>query len=52
MEVKELPGCVPGERVRTLHVVCEGTSYAVIPSGDTDTETFFNSCRDCCLMLG
>ena len=35
MDVKELPGWIQGERVKTLHVVCEGSSmHAVI-----DTET-------------
>ena len=40
MDVKELPGWIPGERVKTLHVVCEGSSmHAVIPFGHNDTET-------------
>ena len=30
---------IPGERLKTLHVVCEGSStHAVIPCGDNDTE--------------
>ena len=41
MDVKELPGWIPGERMKTLHVVCEGSSlHAVIPFGNNDTETF------------
>ena len=43
MDVKELPRWMPGERVKTLHVVCEGSSmHSVIPSGDDDTETSQN----------
>ena len=40
MDVKELPGWTPSERVKTQHVVCEGSSlHAVVPFGDNDTET-------------
>ena len=40
MDVKELPGWIPEKWVKTLHVVCEGSSmHAVIPFGDNDTET-------------
>ena len=40
MEEKELPGWMPGERVKTLRVVYEGSSmHAVVSFGDDDTET-------------
>ena len=40
MDVQELPKWTPGERVKTLLVVSEGSSvHAVVPFGDNDTET-------------
>ena len=40
MDVKELPRWTPSERVKTQHVLCEGSSlHAVVPFEDNDTET-------------
>ena len=40
MGVKEVSGWIPGERVKSLHVVCEGSFMdAVIPVGDDDAAT-------------
>ena len=40
MDEKELAGLKPGERVKTLHVVCDGSFvHPVILFGENDTET-------------
>ena len=49
----ELPGWMPGERVKTLHVVCEGSSmHVVVPLGDDEHTKHPGPSRDCCLISG